>query len=177
MNRRLLISVLLLAASVGFDQVTKCIAAERLAGEPTRRYLGDTFRLLYTENTGAFLGMGADWPHGVRFVVFTLLSSLVVFVALAWLWARLLKGGTVVSWLPLVGATLLLAGGVGNLWDRISREGAVIDFMNLGIGSLRTGIFNVADLQIVVGGILMLWWERRQGAEPASEPAPRTPVV
>ncbi len=165
MNRRLLLSLLLFVSSVGCDQVSKRVALEQLAGEPTHRFLGDTFRLLYTENTGAFLGLGAQWPDNVRFVVFTLLSSVVVIVALGWLWVRLTQDRNSLPWLPLVGGTLLLAGGVGNLWDRISRDGAVIDFMNMGLGNLRTGIFNVADVHIVIGGLLMLWWERGRNTD------------
>lgn len=160
MNRRFMFALVLLVSSIGCDQVSKRIARAELYGEPTRRYLGDTFRLLYTENNGAFLGMGADWPDSVRFVVFTLLSSLVVILALAWLVVRLMKEQERLPWLPLMGGTLMLAGGVGNVWDRATRNGAVIDFMNLGLGTLRTGIFNLADVHIVLGGVLVLWWER-----------------
>jgi signal peptidase II len=61
--------------------------------------------------------------------------------------------------------TLFVAGGASNLVDRIT-YGMVIDFMNVGIGPLRTGIFNVADIAVVVGGILMLEGYRsdRRGA-------------
>ena len=57
---------------------------------------------------------------------------------------------------------LFAAGGASNLVDRIA-YGSVIDFMNLGIGSLRTGIFNVADMAIMLGaGILALeGWRSR----------------
>lgn len=160
MNRKFVLSLLLLVTSIGCDQVSKRLAKAQLYGEPTRRYLGDTFRLSYIENRGAFLGLGADWPDGVRFVVFTLLSSVVVFVALGWLVSRLTKEHERLPWLPLMGGTLMLAGGVGNVWDRATRDGAVIDFMNLGVGTLRTGIFNLADVHIVLGGVCMLWWER-----------------
>jgi signal peptidase II len=51
--------------------------------------------------------------------------------------------------------SLILCGGIGNLIDRIVRDGRVVDFMNMGIGTLRTGVFNVADLGIV-GGLLLL---------------------
>ena len=52
---------------------------------------------------------------------------------------------------------LVAAGGAGNLVDRVVRDGRVIDFMNLGLGPVRTGIFNVADVQIMVGlGLLLL---------------------
>jgi len=59
----------------------------------------------------------------------------------------------------VVALSLILSGGVGNIIDRLSHDGRVVDFMNMGIGagrwSLRTGIFNVADLAIV-GGLLLL---------------------
>jgi signal peptidase II len=51
--------------------------------------------------------------------------------------------------------TLFFAGGASNLIDRIYR-GSVIDFMNVGIGGLRTGIFNVADLAIMLGMALLI---------------------
>ena len=58
--------------------------------------------------------------------------------------------------LALLGAALMVAGGTSNLMDRIS-YGMVIDFMNVGIGPVRTGIFNVADMAIMVGvGIVVL---------------------
>ena len=47
------------------------------------------------------------------------------------------------------------AGGTSNQIDRAAR-GSVVDFINVGVGSLRTGIFNVADLAIVFGFALVL---------------------
>lgn len=57
----------------------------------------------------------------------------------------------VVAW------SLVLSGGLGNLVDCIINDGRVIDFMNIGIGSLRTGIFNVADVCITVGVVLLVF--------------------
>jgi signal peptidase II len=54
----------------------------------------------------------------------------------------------------LVGACLFVAGGISNLADRVIR-GSVVDFMNVGVGPLRTGIFNVADLAIMAGALLV----------------------
>lgn len=51
----------------------------------------------------------------------------------------------------------MLSGGLGNLLDRIMNDGRVIDFMNLGIGPLRTGIFNVADVCITIGVVLLIF--------------------
>ncbi len=58
---------------------------------------------------------------------------------------------TVVAW------SLVLSGGLGNLVDRIINDGRVIDFMNIGIGSLRAGIFNVADVYITVGVVVLVF--------------------
>jgi lipoprotein signal peptidase len=56
----------------------------------------------------------------------------------------------------VVGFTLLAASGVGNLIDRFLYEGRVTDFLNLGIGDLRTGIFNFADVFGMVGFVVLL---------------------
>ena len=53
-------------------------------------------------------------------------------------------------------AILVMGGGFGNLIDRIYNQGRVVDFMNLGIGSLRTGVFNVADLAVTFGAIAVV---------------------
>lgn len=162
MTRNVLASLVLLLSSVGCDQVSKRAATEWLLGQPVRSYLGDTFRLLYAENAGAFLGMGSTWPELVRYIAFTLASSTIVVLGLAWLAFKVLSRETNAHWVTSVGWVLLLAGGIGNLIDRIFRNGMVVDFMNVGVGPLRSGIFNVADLQIVVGLVLLLWQKRRR---------------
>jgi len=70
-------------------------------------------------------------------------------------------------WRPraALGLTLVAAGGVSNLIDRLLR-GSVTDFMNLGVGALRTGIFNVADVAIVVGALLVVSAGERSRADP-----------
>ena len=61
--------------------------------------------------------------------------------------------------------SLFIAGGLSNWFDRVS-AGRVIDFMNIGIGGLRTGIFNVADVAIMVGAALFVLAELRfRGAQ------------
>jgi signal peptidase II len=145
-----LILLIAIGATIGCDRVTKHVAATMLSEAPRRSFLADTFRLEYTENDGAFLGLGADWPIAVRTAVFGVGSGLlligVAVFAMRERWPRR----------ALLGVALFVAGGASNLVDRIA-YGTVIDFMNVGIGSLRTGIFNVADMAIMVGvGILVL---------------------
>jgi signal peptidase II len=72
--------------------------------------------------------------------------------------------------IQVVALSLIIGGGVGNLIDRVFNHGAVIDFLNLGVGSLRTGIFNAADVQILTGiGLLLL--QSLQSVKPFTRPA------
>ena len=58
--------VIAMGATIGCDRVTKQIAETKLVGMPRQSFLADTIRLEYVENTGAFLGLGAEWPPAVR---------------------------------------------------------------------------------------------------------------
>jgi signal peptidase II len=60
-----------------------------------------------------------------------------------------------------------LAGGIGNLLGRLSNNGLVTDFINIGIGQLRTGVFNVADMAITFGAITAGYWSIRHYADEA----------
>ena len=68
---------------------------------------------------------------------------------------------------------LILGGGCSNLIDRVLNNGRVVDFMNMGIGSLRTGVFNVADVTIMLGMGLILFhsFRDRRTAKADNEPA------
>ncbi|HTV23636.1 MAG TPA: signal peptidase II [Polyangiaceae bacterium] len=150
---------------VGCDQASKRVAAEVLKGSETLSFMGDMVRLTYAENRGAFLGLGGAWPEPVRWLAFTGTALVVVAVSLAWVitQARQKRQHQLAVWAMV----LVAAGGAGNLVDRLVRDGRVIDFMNLGLGSLRTGIFNVADVQIMAGLALLLWGRRELAASRA----------
>jgi signal peptidase II len=66
---------------------------------------------------------------------------------------------------PTIALSLLAGGGIGNLIDRIANDGAVTDFVRIGIGPLRTGIFNLADVAIVVGVLVLALWNAVDGSE------------
>jgi signal peptidase II len=140
-----------LAMCVGCDQLTKQFARERLEGTPPRSFLADTVRLIYAENPGAFLGLGGQLPARARWVLLVVINAGVAAVLLA-----VLLWHSNMSLLRAAACTLLLAGAVGNLIDRLRFDGLVIDFMNLGVGPLRTGIFNVADVAITLGAVLLV---------------------
>ena len=75
-----------------------------------------------------------------------------------------------------LGLVLFVAGGTSNWIDRVI-QGSVVDFLNVGIGPLRTGIFNIADVAIMVGaGLVALGALRKdQSREAQGTPANGTP--
>ena len=150
--------VLLVAvvSTIGCDRVTKHVASATLAGGGVRSYWADTIRLEYVENTGGFLGLGASLPEAWRVTLFTTVTGVLLLV-MAVVAARSRWHG----WL-LGGVCLVLAGGASNWVDRVVR-GSVVDFMNVGIGSLRTGVFNVADMAIMLGAALLVLARLRPG--------------
>ncbi len=130
---------------VACDQVTKELASRALRDRPTVSYLGDTVRLSYAENPGAFLSFGAEFPSWLRACLFGGLTVLTI---------ALLMTGVVrvpsATFSQLLAVGLIIAGGIGNLVDRL-QFGFVRDFLNVGVGQLRTGIFNVADAAVMAG--------------------------
>jgi signal peptidase II len=157
---RLLFAVLLVVLAL--DQATKLLARKHLAYQPGRSYLGGVARLEYAENRGAFLSLGANLPAGWREGLLTGLNILLV----VGLTIYLVRGKDLARW-PTLALALLISGGLGNLIDRVVRGGAVVDFMILGIGPVRTGVFNVADLCLTTGAILFAFTGATSGrAEP-----------
>jgi signal peptidase II len=113
-------------------------------------YFGDTFRLQLAHNSGVFLSLGSALPEVWRSGLFTFGVSFFLLALLSFiLFSRSL------SCLELIALALLLAGGIGNLIDRASL-GYVVDFMNIGIGAFRTGIFNVADVAVSLGVLILI---------------------
>jgi signal peptidase II len=136
-------------STIGCDRITKHAAATFLSGLPTRSYLADTVRLGYAENTGGFLSLGAELPAAARTGLFTIgtgcLLCVLVFIAIRRRWDRL----------STLGLALFVAGGASNWIDRVIR-GSVVDFLNVGVGPLRTGVFNVADVAIMLGAAVIV---------------------
>ena len=161
MNRsqRALYIVTALFLLVIADHVTKWVAINSLkeTGE-VYVFLGNLFRLQYAENTGAFLSLGAGLPDGLRRFIMTGVNALILGGLLCYLFAA-----KKIPLFPACALTLIAGGGIGNLIDRIFRDGRVVDFMNMGITtgsfSLRTGIFNVADVAIMAGLFLIILHE------------------
>ncbi|MGB5586034.1 MAG: signal peptidase II, partial [Gammaproteobacteria bacterium] len=146
LSRRVFIILLTCISCIGCDQGTKIYASEYLPKNEMFSYFHDILRIGYTENVGAFLGIGSDLPSEYRFWLFVV----IVGFFLGGLFIYLVTNAKQ-SLLPFVGFSLVFSGGISNFYDRVFNDGAVVDFLNVGLGPLRTGIFNIADVAIMAG--------------------------
>lgn len=149
-HRRLLLLAWLGPLVLALDHLTKLLAVEHLRGEPRLTYLGDVLRIQYSENRGAFLGLGSSMDPELRFWVFIVAVGLLLAGILVFLLGKQGVGRS-----EAMGLALVASGGLSNWIDRVLNHGVVVDFLNVGIGPLRTGIFNVADMAIT-GGVILL---------------------
>lgn len=150
--KRTVVILLVSFCCIGCDQASKSIATEHLQKSVMSSYLNDTVRIGYTENKGAFLGLGKDLPPKVRFLVFTVLVG--VFLTAFFFFLVFTRPDNIYT---LVALSCMLSGGASNLYDRAINDGAVVDFLNVGVGPVRTGIFNVADMAILFGVALLFF--------------------
>jgi signal peptidase II len=149
---RLLSFALIVGSCLIVDQATKVWATIHLSNIEPLSFAADTFRLQYALNPGGFLGLGGTLDDSTRTIVFVGINAVGLGALLAYL--CLVRS---ISWLTFIGCTLILAGGVGNQIDRMLLGGLVIDFLNVGLGPLRSGIFNVADMAISCGAFLWVY--------------------
>lgn len=149
-NRALVIFVVLIVC-VSCDQASKAAAQAFLSGAGTSSFLGDTVRLSLAHNTGAFLSLGSALPEAWRSSIFSLGVGIMLLALLGYI-----LSSKSITLMEIVALSLILAGGEGNLIDRVL-YGYVVDFMNIGIGILRTGIFNVADIAVTAGALLLVF--------------------
>jgi len=149
---------------IAIDQISKTIAQDMLRGRMAKIYWNDFFRFQYAENNGGMLGFGSGLSDELRFIGLTILPSLLLIALLGYL-----VFNKRLTPLQTVALSLIFSGGFSNILDRILNSGLVIDFMNMGIGSVRTGIFNVADVAIMCGLGLMLVFGGWKDVAPQAE--------
>jgi signal peptidase II len=140
-------------AFISCDRATKELAKVHLKDKLPISYYHDTFRLVYVENTGAFLSMGDDWSKTTSLWVFNILP----LIFLTALFIYTIRKSNQLPNSIMFALALLFSGGMGNIIDRFLFDRHVTDFMNLGINNLRTGIFNFADLYVTIGICVILF--------------------
>ena len=141
----------ILAAVVGIaliavDQLTKAyIAANYVLGGESQTFIKGILDITYIHNSGGAWGMlsGYTW----------ILLSVTIVIMLICITMMLMVG--IKNKLMFWAISLVLSGGIGNLIDRIFRNGKVIDFLHFAFFK-EFPVFNIADCAIVIGAILLV---------------------
>ncbi len=136
--------------NVGCDQLSKKIAREHITPNESIAVIKDNFILMNVENTGAAYSIGSDLNPVIKRILLQIIPATVLLVLL---WLSLVK-----SKYPkemVFGFCFIIGGGIGNVFDRIA-YGSVTDFMYIDLGFFNTQIFNMADVSIVVGSLIIV---------------------
>jgi signal peptidase II len=163
-HARLLSFVAIVITCIGCDHVSKVAAVSILETRAPIELLRGVVRFELAYNPGAFLSLGAGLPPLVRSALFGVTVPLGVVLA-----SVLLLRGRKLATPVRVALALLVGGGLANGLDRMLHQGVVTDFVSLGVGPLRTGIFNIADVAVVAGVAAMLLFGSRDSDAPQPE--------
>lgn len=147
--QRIILILLMLSINIGCDQLSKSIVRHKLDDNVQISYFNDHFNLIKVENTGAFLSVGNTLSGPARLILLNLLPLLAIAAGLVFILTHDLNKTT------LFCIILIIGGGFGNIYDRIA-HGSVTDFMHIDFGLFQTGIFNVADISITTGVLVLL---------------------
>ena len=166
---------LLLSIVVG-DVITKRLAVSRLAPRYSiHPVIGDWLQLRLVYNQGAAFGISLGGYSRWIFIALTIAAVL----ALARMWVHTREGQTART----IALAMVIGGAIGNLLDRLASSQGVVDFIDMGIGTHRFWTYNVADMGVSLGAILLaivIWREEEADARAravAASGAPAMPPV
>lgn len=133
------------------DCATKRAIEESVVPGMSRPVIKDVVRFTLEYNRGAAFSM-----HFGRYErVLLIAGGFAILGILMYLYRDLMRSRT--SWPAVVGSALAVGGAVGNLLDRVRSPRGVVDFIDVGIGGSRFYIFNVADIGLSVGALLIAY--------------------
>jgi len=143
--------VLFVLINISCDQLSKDYVRNYVEPLDYIQIVNDNLILTNIENTGAMLGFGQEFSPTVKMIFLQGLPLLILFILLA----RVLFKTNLNRWMVLAFA-FVIGGGMGNLIDRII-YGSVTDFFQIKFGVIRTGIFNMADVSVTTGVLILLF--------------------
>jgi signal peptidase II len=147
----------LVVAWILLDQATKILVQRTLRLYSPVPVLGDFFRLTYIYNPGAAFGLHLGTWSRIAFSVLPVVAAAALFsMYRATPWSDRMR---------LIAIALVTGGAIGNLVDRIRSSRGVVDFFDFGFGDTRWPVFNVADIGVTVGALLLavsLWREEKK---------------
>lgn len=136
------------AVVVTLDIVTKAWITQNIALYRPVPVLGDFFRITYTHNPGAAFGINIGQHSRIFFLVLSLVALGVL--------GLIYRSTPAIDRTRLLAVSLVSSGAIGNIIDRFRYEQGVVDFLDIGIGSQRWPVFNVADMAVSTGAVLLL---------------------
>lgn len=161
MHRKYWVAGILTFGWLVLDLITKSWALRALAGGVRMELLGGLLPLTLAFNTGAAFGLRIGSDPRLVFIPIT-------FLAIGFL-VSLLRSAAATDWIRVVAISLVMGGALGNLYDRMRWQRGVVDFLGpVDLGFTLFPIFNVADIGITCGAILLgwsLWREDRLAAQ------------
>ncbi|HEX5724162.1 MAG TPA: signal peptidase II [Longimicrobiaceae bacterium] len=150
---------------IALDVLTKFVAERTLQLYNPVPVLGDFFRLTYIFNRGAAFGLNLGEASRFVFMGLAVVAVVVLFVMYrATPWTDKLR---------LFAIAAVTGGAVGNLIDRLRSSRGVVDFLDFGVGDVRWPVFNVADIAVTIGALLLaasLWREEQKLEKEIAEP-------
>ncbi len=151
LSRRSLFIILTIIITIAIDQISKTLVRAYVIPSTRSSIIGEYFTLHNVENVGAFLGMGSDLSPVLRLILLLILP----IVVLGFVTVHIFKDKSLDS-LSVFAFASIIGGGIANVFDRIA-FGSVTDFFHIDLGGIfRTGIFNMADLSVTSGMIILL---------------------
>lgn len=151
-NKRNLYIISLVILNIILDQLSKFWIRGNVAPYSDINIIADYFIITNVENSGAFLGLGSDFSPVIKNILLLALPVGVLVTVLVYVFKD-----TSIDKLSLIGYSSIIGGGIGNIYDRFL-YGSVTDFLFIDLGGVfKTGIFNIADLSVTTGMILIVW--------------------
>jgi len=149
-NRNTSITILIVV-SILLDQLSKILIRNNVEQYSDIKLIGEYFILTNVENSGAFLGMGSDFSPIMKSIFLVILPIVILTCIIIYVYRD-----KEIDKISLIGFSIIIGGGIGNIFDRII-YGSVTDFLFIDLGGIfKTGIFNIADLTVTTGMILIL---------------------
>ena len=151
-NKRNLCIISLVVLNIILDQLSKFWIRGNVAPYNDINIIADYFIITNVENSGAFLGLGSDFSPVIKSILLLALPVGVLVTVLVYVFKD-----KSIDKLSLIGYSSIIGGGIGNIFDRFL-YGSVTDFLFIDLGGIfKTGIFNIADLSVTTGMILIIW--------------------
>lgn len=163
-RRKMVLYSTMVLGVIVLDQATKYVVERTLRLYTPEPVLGEFFRLTYIFNRGAAFGLNLG--DASRWIFMALAA-----VAVVVLW-MMYRGTPWTDRLRLIAIASVTGGAIGNLVDRVRSSRGVVDFLDFGVGDVRWPVFNVADIAVTLGALMLAFslWREEQKIEHELDP-------